>query len=179
MIVTAYGRIGFWIQLDEESAEYVGVENSGIFVFTAGPPAVSVGDRIHITHAQVQSYFDQIQLSDADFTIVGSAPLVTPTYVPLEDLPEILAQGADTTLEGILLEFENLEVTDPMPPAGDGDLENPVEFEVENGLRVDDLMYEIFPQPLEGEVFTSIRGILSYRNSLLKLLPRSGDDVRF
>ena len=57
------------------------------------------------------------------------------------------------------------------------------EFTVTDGLRIDDELYLITPDPQNGDTFTSITGIMHYSYtpassmSFTKLLPRNAADV--
>ena len=51
------------------------------------------------------------------------------------------------------------------------------EFEVTGGLRVDDDLFAVTPDPILGDSFSSITGVLNYGFENRKLLPRSAADV--
>jgi len=91
-------------------------------------------------------------------------------------LQDLITDQASSPFEGALVTVEDVIVTDAMPAAGGGDNgEN--EFEVASGLRVDDALFLIDPQPSLNDSFSSITGPISFRNEFLKLLPRTQDDV--
>ncbi|MEM7083905.1 MAG: amidohydrolase family protein [Pseudomonadota bacterium] len=176
MVVTAVASNGFWSQLDSNSAEFIGVENSGIYSFTAETPTVAVGDRITIERARVNNFFSQIQLNDPAVEIEQSGLSIVPTLLDAVALQSLISAQASSPFEGALVTVQNVIVTNAMPPGGPGD-SGANEFEVASGLRVDDALYLIDPQPLLGESFISITGPISFRNNFLKLLPRNQADV--
>ncbi len=177
MVVTAVADNGFWSQLSSLSDEFIGVENSGIFTFTGTDPQLSIGDRISIEQARVNDFFAQIQLSNAPIIVVEESGLIiAPTVLDGAALQNLIAAQSTSPFEGALITVENVSVTDATPSAGPGDTgEN--EFEIASGLRVDDLLFLIDPQPSLNDNFISITGPVSFRNDFLKLLPRDQSDV--
>ena len=176
MIVTAVSGNGFWCQLATDSVDYVGVENSGIYTFTGNAPSVSVGDRIKFERTIVNNFFSQIQLNDPALNIEDTGVAVQPTLLDAVALQDLILAQASSPFEGALVTVQNVVVTDAMPAGGPGDSgEN--EFEVASGLRVDDLLFLIDPQPNSGDSFSSITGPVAFSNNLLKLLPRNQSDV--
>lgn len=176
MIVTAVTNNGFWCQLAPDSSDFVGVENSGVYSFTGSTPSVIIGDRLTIERARVINFFSQIQLDDPAVSIEQSGLNLSPTVLDAAALQELIAAQAGSPYEGALVTVENVVVTNAMPLGGPGDTgEN--EFEVASGLRVDDRLFLIDPQPTLGETFTSIAGPVVFSNDLLKLLPRGQSDV--
>ena len=69
------------------------------------------------------------------------------------------------------------EVTELDPAAGPGDANPNNEFVVDGLLRVNDYIYLTTPMPNVGETYTSITGILDYRNGNSKLEPRRAADL--
>lgn len=181
MVVTAVVGNGFWSQLANDSPDFVGPENSGVFAFVGNVAAKpAVGDRVDIDVATVGVFFDQIQLQSVTFTNLGQGTNVDPVALPADALPPLVNAGPAAALEGVLVAAIDAVVSDANPAAGAGDsaaVRN--EFAIEGGIRVDDLLFLISPQPQVGERFTSITGPLVWRNGLLKLLPRSAADVAF
>ena len=176
MIVTAVFDDGFWCQLATDSADYVGVEDSGIYSFTGETPSVAIGDRITFERTRLIDFFGQRQLSDPAVRIARSGPGINPTVLDGAALEGLVIAQAASPYEGVLVTVQSVVVTDPMPDGGPGD-DGTNEFEVASGLRVDDLIFLIDPQPGLGESFSSITGPVAFRNDLLKLLPRSLSDV--
>jgi len=169
---------GFFVQYKSTDSDYMGVENSGVFVYYPGVMCgqdISAGDRVTINPAQVNVFFDQIQLSNATVTVDASnneappAPVVLTAAQAGGDLPN--------TYEAVLAKVEAVLVTDDNPTPGPGDSAPTNEFEVGGALRVNDLMYQVSPLPALNTPYASITGILDYRNGYQKMEPRSAADL--
>ncbi|MFO0619475.1 MAG: DUF4215 domain-containing protein [Polyangiaceae bacterium] len=170
---------GYFLQVKPGDADYdmnQGVQNSGIFVFDAmtNCSALKVGDRIDITNATAANFFGQIQLSGAAATVKTSANETLPTPVVLT--PAVAGGTMANTYEAVLARVDNVTVTDVMPAPGTGDVAPTNEFVVGGALRVNDFMYLVTPFPTVGSIYSSITGILDYKNNNMKLEPRSAAD---
>ncbi len=179
MVVTAVATNGFFSQLDPTDADFVGVANSCVFTFMGNAEKPVVGQKVKIA-ATAQTFFDQIQLSSATFTDRGTGSVIAPTV--LADAAAVaaaLTAGPRAPLEGCLVDVRNVVVSDPVPAAGGGDAGDPRnEFAIEGGLRVDDSLFLLSPQPdTVGQTYVALKGVLAWRNSLMKLLPRDATDV--
>jgi hypothetical protein len=170
------------LQVGAEQAEYSGPNFSGVWVFTgdATAPAEQLaglqpGQLVEMT-GTTNDFHGQRQLVLIDaVTIVGNAAPV----VPLPVAPGEIATGgarADA-LEASLVEIEDVDVTNPAPPPGEGDRDPTHEFEVTGTLRVDDFLYLIDPPPVADERFRRITGVLRFSNNLHKIEPRNAADV--
>jgi len=179
LVVTAVAGNGFFAQLDPTATGFNGVDNSCIFSFVGTGTKPALGDKVTID-GNVQNRFDQIQFSTPTFTVTGTGSAIAPTVLAnAAAITTALTNGPRAPLEGCLVQVNNAVVTDAAPPGGAGDTA-PVrnEFEIDGGLRVDDNLFLISPQPdAAGQSYTSIRGPLSWRNEHMKLLPRSAADV--
>lgn len=177
MVVTAVVYNGFFAQLDPMSTDYTGPEHSGIFVYLGDMAAMPAQwDVVSVAGADVASFFNQIQLTNATWTSVGTHDAIAPRALTANEVVQAVTDGSASPFEGLLVEVADVAVTNPTPAAGPGDIgEN--EFEIEGGFRVDDVIYLIDPQPVLGERFTRIAGPLAWRNNYLKLLPRDAGDV--
>ena len=178
VLVTGVGATGLFIQVHEnEAGVYTGRDHSGLFIYYPSP-TWAVGDRINITDAVVGDYFGQIQLSSATIT---AAPVSTgnPAPAPVAVTPvEVANNGTKSrALEGVVVQVTNVTVANAAPAAGAGDAAPINEFEIDSGLRVNDLLFLFTPAPTNGQVFPSITGILELRNGNYKLEPRSAADV--
>jgi predicted extracellular nuclease len=81
-VVTAVAPDGFFMQTPDGRADADPETSNGIFVFTAGPPAVAVGDRVD-TAGTVQEFFDFTEIGFATVSVVsGGSPL--PAAVPFD-----------------------------------------------------------------------------------------------
>jgi hypothetical protein len=154
----------------------MGVDFSGIFVFTGTPPAVTAGTRVTITNATVQNYFGQLELTGG--MVMAGAMGAPPAPVMIANAMEVATGGARAmALEGVLVRVDNVTVTNTMPAPGGGETAPTNEFEVTGTLRVDDALYLTEPFPAMGENFASITGVLAFQRSNSKLLPRAAADL--
>jgi hypothetical protein len=177
-LVTAVAGNGFWMQVDPTSAAFTGVDNSCVFAFVGTATKPAVGDVLTISSATAATFFGQVQVKNLAFTVASSGRTVTPTIVA--DVAAAVANGPTAPLEGCLVEVGNVAVTNAAPAPGAGDTVVPNnEFEITGGARVDDVLFRVDPLPQDGETFAFLRGPLSWRNGLLKLLPRDAADVGF
>jgi len=179
VLVTAVVYNGFYVQVGPTDPGYTPTgENQGLFVFKSPTNAV-VGQRITITSGTVELYFGELELSG---TVTGDPsgvdePLPTPVVVAPADVATGGALAA--ALEGVLVEVDNVSVTNIAPTPGAADPLPTNEFAVGTaGLRIDDLMYLSSPFPAAGALYDSIAGVLVYRFSNSKIEPRNAADVR-
>ena len=167
---------GYYVQVKSGDADYAGVNYSGIYTYDPTVSCgvnMSVGDRVDINPATVNDFYSQIQLSSASFNVTSSGEaLPTPEVVT----PAQAGGTSPTPLESVLVRVENVQVTELEPAAGPGDANPNNEFVVDGALRVNDHMYVTSPMPLVGTVYTSITGILNYKNGNSKLEPRDAAD---
>jgi len=168
---------GFFVQVKPGDADYTGVDHSGIYTYhpsVACGTTLSVGDRVDINPATTSDFYGQIQLGFATVTVTSSGEaLPAPEVVT----PAVAGGTSPTTLESVLVRVDNVQVTELDPVAGPGDSNPNNEFVVDNDLRVNDLIYLTSPMPAVGSVYTSITGILNYRNGNSKLEPRDAADL--
>ncbi len=175
VLVTATASNGLFLQVHPSDVGYQGADRSGVFLFKNNHGA-QVGDRLDITEATVTDFFGQLQLQSATFTIgLRNQPLPPPTAVSAADIADNGSRAE--ALDSVLVQVTNVTVTNLSPPPGPGETAPTYEFEVTGGLRVNDFLYRLEPQPALGESFASIVGIAELRNGHRKLEPRSGADV--
>ncbi len=176
MLVTGVSSAGFFAQVHPMDAAFKGADRSGIYVFASGTP-VKLNDRVNLVGTPVD-YFGQIQLSSVTATVVSSnnAP-PTPVLVNAADVSDTGSRAKD--LEGVLVQLANVTVANINPVAGGGDRAPINEFEVEGGLRVNDLFFLLEPFAETGEQLVSLKGVLELRNSHYKVEPRSLADFAF
>ncbi len=177
-IVTAcrVGR-GYFLQVKAGDQGYTGADYSGIWVFdpTADCVAVKPGDRVDVTTATVANFFNQIELTSPVVTVTSSGEAL-PT--PVDVTPQNAAGVLPTPLEAVLAKVSNVTVTNIAPTPGSGDAAPTNEFEVANVLRVNDYLFLTSPFPVVGTNYSSITGVLDYRNGNQKLEPRSAADFQ-
>ncbi len=174
-LVTARYDSGFFLQVKPGDADYNGSDYSGVYVYAPGN-TVKAGDRVDITTATIADYYGQTQLSGATVNVVSSLGEAPPA--PVVAAPADVATGGARAakLESVLVEVDNVTVTDIAPPAGAGDTAPTNEFAVTDSLRVNDLLYLVTPFPVVGTQYVSVSGVLEYRNSNSKLEPRGPSD---
>lgn len=177
-LVTGAGASGLFLQVHDAEMGFMGRDYSGVFAYLPASGFVP-GDRIAIAATTPVNYFGQIQLSnvaiDAGVLSQGN-PVPAPVLVSAGDLA-INDGGVSDKLEGVLVRIENVSVIDAAPDAGAGDRAPINEFVVTGGLRVNDYLYLVTPFPSVGANYTSITGVLEWRNGAFKLEPRSAADI--
>ncbi len=177
VLVTGRNSSGFFVQVVESSADYDGVDFSGIYVEQRAN-TVETGDMVDLVTATIADTDGRIQLGEVDYTVLSTG---NPPPTPVEVSPADVATGGDRAdaLESVVVHVGSVTVTDTSPPMGEGDKPPANEFVVDDLLRVDDFLYLVTPFPTEGERILSLSGILNFRNGDSKLEPRDDDDVAF
>jgi cysteine-rich repeat protein len=175
VLVTARAATGYFIQMKTGDAGYVGTDNSGVYVYDPAN-TVKVGDRVTIATCKVASFNGQIQLTGPATTVVTSAGEATPAPVVVTSADVATGGAKATALEGVLVQVANAKVTDLAPVAGTGDTAPTNEFVVDGALRVNDFFYLPAPFPTLNQTFTSLTGVLEWRNANSKIEPRSASD---
>lgn len=174
LVVTGVAGNGFYAQQLEGTPDYDGVAFSGIFVFTGGAPSgVARGDVIDVVRATTDDFSGSSQLTNTTWTVTASGMEVTPVVVAD---PTMIATGGAMAepLESVVVEVQDVIVTNANPDAPGGDFG---EFEVTGGLRVDDEMFTIAPDPVVDDEFGAIAGPLGYSFDNTKVRPRDAADV--
>ncbi|MBX3273598.1 MAG: thrombospondin type 3 repeat-containing protein [Sandaracinaceae bacterium] len=168
LVVTATTSGGFYAQQREGSTDFAGVDFSGIFVFTGSAPTVTRGQVVNVS-GTTGDFFGLAQLT---------SPTVTPVSSGAEPAPLAVAASAITTmgprasaLQSVLVRVGASTVTEASLPGG--------EFAIDEGLRVDDLIFAITPAPAVGETFSFLQGPLSFGFGTTRLVPRDVGDVGF
>ncbi len=176
VVVTAVYRQGIWVQSDADTMGGApSADNSAIFIFTSSMPTVAVGDRVNAS-GKVTDYFGMKQITMVTVTRTASG-VVLPAPVVVTDAEITTGGSRAAALEGVLVRIENVTVSAINPPAGAGERDPTNEFVIGATLRVDDFLFLAAPFPAVGATFTSITGVLSFRNGSSKLLPRTAADL--
>jgi cysteine-rich repeat protein len=166
-LVTAMAPNGYFVQIKPGDPGDMGSDNSGLFVYQPNSQ-VSPGDRITIEGAWVAEFFGQVQLSSPITKVeakTGEAP--DPVTVTA---PEIMTCGPRSkALEGVLVTVAAPAVTAVTSPDK--------EFQIDDALVVDDLLYLTTPFPKVGDPFELVQGILSIQFGDSKLAPRGPTDL--
>ncbi len=171
VVVTAAGGNALFVQVPADASYYNGVEFSGLNVFLAGNTAPAVGDSVRIDGV-LSEFGGTLQIEAATIT-VNSSGNALPDFTEVQ--PSEIANGGARAdeLEGTLVQVRDVTVTDPNPDAPD----DFGEFEITGGLRVDDLFYEVMPDPTGGEEFSILRGVATFSFGNKKMVPRNASDV--
>ncbi len=161
------GSGGFWVQ------DPAGGPFSGIHIFNshgADVAELAIGTRLDIT-GLYEEYFEESQLRLVAFTVLGPAAEPQPAVLP----PASIATGGPDAeaYEGVLVRVENVWVADENPDGG----EDFGEFAVTGGLRVDDDLFVVTPDPKAGDAFASLTGVMRFNHGHYKLEPRRAGDV--
>ncbi len=178
-LVTGRTSKGFYLQIKPGDPDYepaIGAHFSGIYVYDP-TNTVAVGDRVTLSAATITNYYDQIELTHPTTTVVTSGNEAPPD--PVVATPADVATGGSKAgpLESVIVQVQNVTVTDIAPAPGPGDNAPTNEFVVDGSLRVNDYLYLISPFPAVGQNYASLTGILDWRNGNSKLELRGPADV--
>ncbi len=179
LVVTASANKGIFTQKNGATA----ADHSGIFMYLGVDDLPKVGEVIDVKGATLGTFYGQKQLTSVDYKVNGDKGEFTPRVLDMAAIKQIVTKDKfDSPHDGLIVQVKDAKVTNDKPKPGDGDKDGNNEFEIEGGLRVDDSMWPIgtpfiTPFPKTGQVLTSVTGPLSYRNSLMKVLPRDAKDV--
>ena len=118
-IVTAVTPDGFFIQTPAARADGLAQTSDGLFVFTGGAPAVSVGDQVDVAGAAVE-FFNLTEISNVTAVSVDSAGHAVPAPVMFgASLPSPVPGAGLEHLEGMRVRAEGLVTTGPTDQFGD------------------------------------------------------------
>ena len=180
VVVTGVAPEGVYVQVPSESNRWNGAQNSGIFVYLGDRPKPDRGDHLY-AEGRVVDFFGKIQLSAVHTVDVTATDQPLPDPVVFNDPCEVQTDGADAqSYVGALVRVEDVTVTDGNPDGPGSDFG---EFSVADcggpGLRVDDQMFAVMPDPEVGDDFSAIQGPLDYSFGNTKIQPRDTDDIVF
>ncbi len=179
-VVTAVTGKNYYLQVPEAERGPDGEKWSGVYVYSSGTTP-KVGDRLTINSANVVEYHGQIQLSGrVTFTKGAALPVPAPILVTPAEVATGGARAAE--LEGVLVQLNDVTVTQQEPPLGAGDSSPSNEFVVDTtpatgGVRVNDFVYAYSPLPAVGTQYRWVRGVLEWRNGNSKVEPRDANDL--
>jgi hypothetical protein len=145
----------FWMQ-DVPTAPFGGI----VVRLPLGSALPSTGDVVRVT-GQLAVYYGEDQIGTVSQLETVSATEVVPLNVAAGEA------GAPEN-QSLLLQVQGVTVFDVAPTYG--------EFRVTGSLIVDD---DLFPYSLPnvGEAFTSLTGVLTFKYSAWRLLPRTSEDM--
>ncbi len=162
-----------WVMHDAMStgfhlADASGAYN-GVWVYTLSSTMLE-GDEV-VLHGTVAEYNELTEIvvdaPSADIILLDSGVTIpAATVLPTADLADL---AIAETYEGVLVTVENVDVTDSDLGYG--------EWSVDDGVRIDDLIYGFEGDLMEGGSFTSITGLLYHSYGDYKILPRYAADL--
>lgn len=176
VVTAAAPGFGFFMQAHPDDADYVGVDYSAVFVYVGGDFTAVRGDRVTVSGA-VQGFFGQTQVVLNGSETIESSGNELPDFEPATVADLIEGGTRQEQLEAALVVLTDLEVTDVEPMPGPGDGAPTQEFEVEGGLRVNDLFFLFDPFPTVGQNYPQLSGVVRWANGYSKLEPRGADDL--
>ncbi len=177
LVTAAAPGFGLFLQVHPDDDDYVGVDYSAVFVFVGSNFDAVAGDRVDVAGA-VQDFFGQTQVvASGSITVTSSDnPVPDPEPATIADIVEGGTRAEE--LEAALVIVSDITVSDIDPDAGPGDNDVPIqEFEVDGGLRVNDLLYLIEPFPTMGQTYPTLSGVARWANGFTKLEPRGPQDL--
>ncbi len=176
VVVSSLESAGYFVQTVGGATDH-----GGLYVY-AGKDATlpKRGQIINITGGTVASFYDQKQITDTTFTDTGKTEVVVARVLDNAAVKQLVEKDKfDSIHDGLLVAVKNVEVTDDAPAPGEGSTDATNEFVVAGGLRIDDAIYvgADFPAVKKGLVLSGLTGPVSYRNGMMKLLPRDAKDI--
>jgi hypothetical protein len=172
-LVTGKGTNGFFVQVKETDAGYMGSDNSGLFVFTTDVAQLAnatVGARVSLDGA-ISNFQGEIELGSTAVTVEMVGPESAPAPIAATYTEVATGGTRATTLEGVIVSLGASTITATNAMLG--------EFTVTSGtdtLIVDDFVFA-FPNPAVDQNFLTVTGILSLRQMVSKLEPRAAGDL--
>ena len=184
-VVTAVKDKSYFIQVPDAERDARGADYSGVYVFSSATDSYipKVGDHITLTSARVSDYFGQMQLTSVMAVQHADKAKLTPTPVVVPPSQINTGGSRAEALEGVLVQLDNVYVTQVEPPVGAGDTAPTSEFVVDSvkggttGVRVNDLFYKPSPLPTVDTLYVRVRGVLERRNENSKVEPRDETDL--
>jgi len=178
MVVTATSVNGYFVQMPSDHASYdanLKEKFSGVFVFTNGENNPSPGDKLDL-QGETVLFYGQTQIQNSSFSLTTPGVALP---APVIESPANLGTGGSlaSEYEGVLVEVQNVAVTEVQPVPGTGDMAPTNAYVVDGALRVNDLMYLTDPFPMVNDEIAFVRGILRHAHMHSKLEPRGMDDV--
>ena len=176
VLVTGKGTNGFFVQVKETDPDYMGADNSGLFVFTGttnpGLANATLGARVTID-AHVTSFQGEIELDAVTAVTVDAVGPEAPPAPIATTYAEVKTGGTRAlALEGVIISLGASAVSAVNPMFGEYTLTAGAD-----DLIADDLLFVPNPAFAIGQSFTAVRGILALRQSASKLEPRDAGDL--
>ncbi|GEM_PF-2233925 len=165
---------GAWVQEQSED-----LKNKGLYLFFQGssatiPSDLSRGDVLTATGPMLQ-YFGLLEMTNLTDIEITTQDGPVPNPVVISDASTIVTGGADAeAYEGVFIEVSN-QTVDTWDPAN-----NNGEATFDSGLYIDTDLYNYpddFSNVMTDDVFSTIRGPLSFSFSNRRILPREQSDL--
>ena len=161
---------GFYVQ------DPGGTDFSGMYVFvgTSMPQGIARGNAVSVSGTLVD-YYGMDEVKSTEFSVIEETPAqgIEPAVVN----PADVADGGSRAeaLEGVLIEVDNVVVTNENPDAP----KDYGECELTGGLRMDDALfkYQDLGIRTDGQCLKKVVGVLVYSFSHYKILPRDANDI--
>ena len=175
-LVTGKGSNGFFVQVKEGDAGYLGANNSGLFVFTTATspflPMVAVGNRVTVD-ATVALFNGQLELANIVSVTTNGMTEAPPAPITVTAAEVATGGSRATPLESVIVRI----ATPVTVTAVDATFN---EFTVNDGggaVAVDDFLFLTAPLPTVGAQYGSVTGVLAFRNLASKIEIRSAADL--
>ncbi len=131
-------------------------------------PGIKQGDVIQFTADHVEFYCMSELKPKTTPTVKGTGDVPLPAQVTPDDISNSNAESAEK-YEGVLVKLNNVSVTNA--DLGHGN------FEVAGKVIVNASKFDTGYTPVQGDVFSSLTGIVIYSYGKYVLIPRSSDDI--
>jgi hypothetical protein len=165
-----------FVQIPPDSPAFDGYEHSGMYVYLRKTELVpAVGDLINV-RGQVynEDGWAWINYGRAVEILSSNNPLPPPV---LASPAELATGGArQIPLQAVRVQVDDVRVTNLAPTPSPDDPNPGNEFVLAASLRVDDFLY-LHPNPLLGDHFDYVRGILHSSYGQSRLLPGGSEDL--
>jgi len=149
---------GFFIQ-DAEA---------GIFIYLGdATPTVAIGDKVKVT-GTADTFHGLLRLKEAVVTADGTDTV--PSFISLA------ADGFTSTNDGMLVELTGGPFVVTEAPASSNYYNTTLKDAANNTFKINSSLYR-FDNPLVGDSFDTLKGVLTMDYDELKLLPRKATDM--
>ncbi|MEM1414125.1 MAG: amidohydrolase family protein [Myxococcota bacterium] len=177
LVVTATGgtgdEAGLYVQQREGSADYDGVDFSGVLLRTT-PSAAEVGDVVDV-EGTIALFFGRLQLNDVRLTVTGSADVPAPQVVTPE---EIVTDGARAAaLDQVLVRVEDVVAGPTSDSSGPDDVPDRFGEWTASGVRVDDALFDYRALIGPDAELAFVQGPLAFSFGNAKIRPRGLGDL--
>ncbi len=174
VLVTAKTSSGFFVQSKIGDAAYAGSNFSGLFVSTGSPStfltSVVVGNRVDVD-GTVSDVLGQRQLTNLTASAIASSLVEAAPIPTVATIAEVTTGGTRAAaLEGVVVAVGPNTVSSAAAT-------NFVTTASSSSITVGSLVFTISPIPAVNQNYSSITGVLAFRNSASTLNPRSMTDL--